>query len=71
MSRNKGRVSPTEEDVLEQEVPSGYPEYPDRPPTADDNGFNWTNPTYFVEIPSKGRFYPPNHPVHNKETIEI
>jgi predicted RNA-binding Zn-ribbon protein involved in translation (DUF1610 family) len=72
MSRNKGRVSPTEEDVLEQEVPSGYPEYPNRPPTTDDSGgFNWTNPTYFVNLPSKGRFYPPGHPVHNKEAIEI
>ena len=72
MSRNKGRVSPpAEEEVLEQEVPTGYPEYPTQPPTASDNGFNWTNPTYFVDLPSKGRFYPPSHPVHNKETIEI
>jgi len=28
-------------------------------------------PTEFVELPSKGRFYPQGHPLHNQETIEI
>lgn len=28
-------------------------------------------PTEFVELPSKGLLYPPNHPLHHKETIEI
>ena len=28
-------------------------------------------PTEFVELPSKGKFYPPVHPLHNAETIEI
>ena len=28
-------------------------------------------PTEFVELPSRGKFYPPNHPLHNQEVIEI
>lgn len=28
-------------------------------------------PTSFVSLPSKGKFYPPNHPLYNKDTIEI
>lgn len=28
-------------------------------------------PTDFVELPSKGLFYPENHPWHNKEKIEV
>jgi hypothetical protein len=28
-------------------------------------------PTEFVELPSQGRFYDENHPLHNQETIEI
>jgi hypothetical protein len=28
-------------------------------------------PTEHVELPSKGYFYPENHPLHNKDTIEI
>jgi hypothetical protein len=28
-------------------------------------------PTEFVQLPSKGIYYPPDHPLHNKDTIEI
>jgi hypothetical protein len=28
-------------------------------------------PTEFVELPSRGRFYPKEHPLHNQETVEI
>ena len=28
-------------------------------------------PTEFVELPSRGRFYPEGHPLHNQETVEI
>ena len=34
-------------------------------------GFSFVVPTEFVELPSKGRFYHENHPLHNTETIEI
>ena len=32
---------------------------------------NFVTPTEFVNLPSKGRFYPPDHPFHHKETVEI
>jgi len=33
--------------------------------------FNFSTPTEFVELPSKGKYYPENHPLHNEEFIEI
>lgn len=38
---------------------------------AENTGFSFVVPTEFVNLPSKGRFYPENHPLHNQETIEI
>tara|TARA_R110002110_G_scaffold74516_3_gene197167 strand:- start:628 stop:1512 length:885 start_codon:yes stop_codon:yes gene_type:complete len=32
---------------------------------------NFVIPTEFVELPSKGEFYSSQHPLHNKETVEI
>ena len=32
---------------------------------------DFVSPTDFVELPSKGIFYPEGHPLHNKEVIEI
>jgi transcription elongation factor Elf1 len=34
-------------------------------------GLSFVTPTEPIELPSKGRFYPPEHPLHNQETIEI
>jgi hypothetical protein len=33
--------------------------------------FNFTLPTEFVELPSKGRFYPEGHPLKDQEVVEI
>lgn len=35
------------------------------------DGLSFIVPTEFVALPSRGQFYPPNHPLHNEETIEI
>lgn len=32
---------------------------------------SYTVPTEFVDLPSRGLFYPPNHPLHGKESVEI
>jgi len=32
---------------------------------------NFSVPTEFVDLPSKGLFYPPEHPLHGVETVEI
>ena len=37
----------------------------------NENPFSFIVPTEFVELPSRGLFYPPNHPLHNQETIEV
>jgi uncharacterized Zn finger protein len=38
---------------------------------GDSIGLNFTSPTEIVELPSKGKFYPKEHPLHGKEEIEI
>jgi hypothetical protein len=37
----------------------------------EGNSFSFVVPTEFVELPSKGRFYPQGHPLHMQETVEI
>lgn len=44
------------------------------PPQAlqqETSGFSFVIPTEFVDLPSKGRFYPETHPLHNVDSIEI
>ena len=38
---------------------------------AQNNKLDFSTPTEIVDLPSKGRFYPEGHPLHNQETIEI
>jgi hypothetical protein len=52
------------------------PEPAPLPPQAmaqnqSDNPFSFVVPTEFVELPSRGKFYTENHPLHNQETIEV
>ena len=46
------------------------PELQSAPP-ASPGGLSFVVPTEFVVLPSKGKFYSADHPLHNKETIEI
>jgi len=42
------------------------------PPIESSNSLlNFVIPTEFVVIPTKGKFYPPNHPLYNVEEIEM
>jgi len=44
------------------------------PPIPLDNNqslLSFVNPTDFVDLPTKGKFYPDDHPLYNKETLEI
>ena len=61
MSRNKDRVGAQNQNV---ETPA---------PLVQNatEGFSFVVPTEFVELPSEGKYYPPGHPLHNQETIEI
>lgn len=39
--------------------------------SAPSNPFDFALPTELVELPTKGRFYSKDHPLHGKETVEI
>jgi len=39
--------------------------------TLQTQQINFIVPTEFVTLPSGGKFYPSNHPLHKKETLEI
>ena len=67
MSRNKNRTGmapPTPEN-------SGPPPQVITQQAQGENPFSFVVPTEFVELPSKGRFYPEGHPLHNEDTIEV
>tara|TARA_Y100001937_G_C7135648_1_gene339867 strand:+ start:2111 stop:2962 length:852 start_codon:yes stop_codon:yes gene_type:complete len=61
MSRNRDRLG------------SNAPQDSSPPQQAlqENPGFAFVVPTEFVELPSGGRFYPENHPLHGQSTIEI
>ena len=65
MSRNEGRFEAAEG------IPNPEDEGPPAAAVSAPTQFNWSVPTEFVEIPSKGKFYPNGHPLHNLDTIEI
>ena len=54
-------------------VPTGDAETkPEAPaPQTTGDALSFVTPTEFVELPSGGKYYPPEHPLHNQETIEI
>jgi len=50
----------------------GPPPGGDNPPVQQvEQPLQFVTPTEFVELPSRGVFYPQGHPLHNVETIEI
>jgi len=77
MNRNEGRFSapPSSQappEVLEQiQNLEADAHVKEQAPSSDAGLFSFTTPTEFVELPSRGRFYPESHPLHNSETIEI
>ena len=64
MSRNKDRLG----------MGNSTPDNSGPPPQAlqqETSGFSFVIPTEYVELPSQGRFYPEDHPLHGQESIEI
>ena len=64
MSRNRDRTG----------MGDTKPDVSAPPPQAlqqETSGFSFVIPTEFVDLPSKGRFYPETHPLHNVDSIEI
>lgn len=64
MARNKDRLG------LGKEVESNDP-VASPSPFGSDGPLIFETPSEFVELPTKGRFYSENHPLHNQDHIEI
>jgi hypothetical protein len=73
MSRNNDRSGLTDTAITQDESPAPVVTTTPGvgPSTAGSPVFNWSVPTEFVTLPSAGRFYPPEHPLHNETTVEI
>ena len=63
MSRNKQRTSAATN-------PAAVTPAVEKPP-ASSGVLSYVAPTEFVELPSKGKLYPPEHPLHNEEVVEL
>jgi len=61
MSRNKQRTA-----AATDAVAATAPTTPAAPASL-----SYVTPTEFVELPSRGKFYSTDHPLHNKEVIEM
>ena len=62
MSRNKERAGAREQ---AESAPPALAH------NTNNEGFSFVVPTEFVELPSKGKFYPEGHPLHGEESIEV
>ncbi len=65
MSRNEGRFEAAEG------IPTPEDEGSSAAAVSPPTQFNWAVPTEIVELPSKGRFYPEGHILHNTDTVEL
>ena len=66
-----------EEDVKEEDKAENLPSIPPvrtdsaRPDNTADDKSGFTIPRDYVLLPTLGRLYPKNHPLHNQENIEV
>lgn len=49
----------------------GFPPQVLQQPAAQTQPIGFVMPTEFVQLPSRGKFYPVGHPLHGKDSIEI
>ncbi|HIN76904.1 MAG TPA: hypothetical protein EYM96_12060 [Rhodospirillales bacterium] len=66
LSRNKERVGGTK-----QPNAAPPPQQLTQGQGTDAGHFSFVVPTEFVELPSQGKYYTEEHPLHNQESIEI
>ena len=60
--RNESRLNPTIEELSNLNSNT---------PATTTSNFNFVTPTEMVSLPSQGKFYSEDHPLHNKDAIEI
>jgi len=68
LSRNRGRVGTTQKKPDNTGAPVQQMANAEAETAA---AFSFVVPTEFVDLPSQGRYYPEDHPLHNQDTIEI
>ena len=74
MRNNEGRTQiPPEllEQFMKQQEAKFDNQQPAPAPQTAPAATGYQVPTDFVELPSKGMFYSPSHPWHNKESVEV
>ena len=71
MSRNEGRLGSVDDLVIDDESPLPAAAMASAPQDTTSPTFNWAIPTDFVDLPSRGKFYPQGHPLHGKENVEL
>ena len=54
-----------------QNIDSPAPQMVQTQPTQNSSPLNFASPTEFIELPSKGEFYPEGHPLKNCDKVEI
>ena len=59
------------EDRLGHKEPGGSSPIPQIHQESQSSPFSFVVPTEFVVLPSRGKYYPEGHPLHNAETIEV
>jgi len=69
MNRNESRMGAPDEMFLEDEGSAPAAIVTDTTPAPAK--FSWSTPSEIVKLPSGGVFYHPNHPLHNKDELEI
>ena len=67
MSRNRGRTGGPRKRGSKPPPPAAM----NKQEESGGEALAFVIPTEFVELPSKGKFYPEGHPLHNEESIEI
>tara|TARA_B100000214_G_scaffold372460_1_gene350754 strand:+ start:2771 stop:3637 length:867 start_codon:yes stop_codon:yes gene_type:complete len=63
--RNENRINSV------TDAPTPPPNVLEGSTESKDSMFSFVMPTEIVDLPSRGTFYPENHPLHGKSTVEI
>ena len=65
---NLDRMTPPEEGVADRSAHNHIQAPKTNPPAS---GLSFSVPTEFVDLPSKGKYYPSGHPLRGKQSVEI
>lgn len=73
MRDNSKRITPNLQDDISSQLIAHQTQQSSQEQEGSNSEklFNFATPTEFVELPSKGKFYQPGHPLHNVEKVEI